>query len=262
MIQLVSQKELGKSQGLDFCHSCGRGFSQAEPRTKDHIPPESIFAKEHRNPPLILPAHDTCNQEHSVHDEVIGQLVAVARRQYPSPNRNRLKMKVYETDNSSEPMLGLIGTAIEQAIWSWVRGFHAALYREFLPADTRNTVHPPFWRANETGNVLRIKDSLSQESQFAERIRVNRLTQTLDRIETCSSKCCYECTWEKLDNGRAICVFALRLYDWEKLGDRSLPQRGCTGCYQPLSGKPGRATSATSLEFQVSSDYPLDPFAD
>lgn len=262
MIELVSQKELSAAQKLDFCYACGRAFSQEDPATRDHIPPEAVFAKNDRNPPLILRAHYLCNQKHSVHDTVIGQLIAVTHWKYPAPERNRLKMKKYETDYSEDPMLGLLGAAIEEAIWSWVRGFHAALYSEFLPADIRKAIHSPFWRAEEQGNELKINPPRSQEFQFVERIKMNRLAKAIDRISTCSSKCCYECTWEQLDDGRALCVFALRLYDWEKLGDRSLPQRGCTGCYWPLSGKPVRAASATSLHFPVSRPCPLDPFAE
>ena len=31
-----------------------------------------------------------------------------------------------------------------------------------------------------------------------------------------NSKCVYECVWSELDNGRPICIFGLKTYEWQK----------------------------------------------
>jgi hypothetical protein len=262
MPQLITQKELRRVGSLPFCYLCGKVFEVGDARNRDHVPPEAIFAKEDRTPPLILPTHSACNERQSADDEVIGQLVAVVHGKRPRSEDLRLRTRVYATDQFSEPMLGLLGTRLEPIIWRWVRGFHSALYSRYLPPETKHVIHPPFWRASQTDGELHVHGPLPQEAIFVELLKRNRLTRTMDRVVTCNGKCVFECTWEQSDQGRRFCLFALRLYDWERLGDRKLPQRGCMGIYSPNDGKPPEATTATRLEFSPPNTRMLDPFAD
>ncbi len=41
---------------LGFCYVCGEPFTEDDPRTRDHVPPRSVFQSDDRNWPLILPA--------------------------------------------------------------------------------------------------------------------------------------------------------------------------------------------------------------
>lgn len=262
MREIVTQRQLRECRNLPFCYLCGKDFATGERTNRDHVPPEAIFAKEDRNSPLVLVVHAKCNEAQSDDDEFIGQLVAVLHKKYPKPSASRLRAEVFHTNLSATPMLGLSGPQIERIIWRWVRGFHAALYGEFLPLDARTAIHPPVWCAKKKGNELHVRGPFPQESIFAERMKMNRTTRTIDRIISCSGKCTYECTWEHTDGGTPICLFALRLYNWENIGDRAnLPQRGCMGCYHPTWGKPNGAASGTRLDFSVPNAFPLDPFA-
>ena len=87
-------------------------------------------------------------------------------------------------------------------------------------------------------------------------------TRTMDRITCYRGKCVYECIWVRADAGEWICMFGLRLYNWEDLGDvHNFPKRGCVGIYCSKAGRPAAGTIGTSLEFRTTSEHPLDPFA-
>ena len=145
----------------------------------------------------------------------------------------------------------------------WVRACHAALYGKALPRQgVKRNIHPPMPTGQlEDGKVIFDKD-LPQHAKFVEVIRRNRLAGCLDRIEAWNGRFTYECVWACADRGQWLCMWAMRIYDWERLGS-SWPteRRGCTGFYWPPDGKPRDATTGTALEFPVSSDHPLDPFA-
>ncbi|GAF74525.1 unnamed protein product, partial [marine sediment metagenome] len=139
-------------------------FGVDDVKTREHVPPKSIFAKEDRNPPLILPAHLACNQQQSGDDEIVGQLVAVAHGGHPDPERSRLQFEICDAGDSRDPVLMIRGTQLERLIWRWIRGFHAALYREYLPPETEWAIHIPFWRGSQDGDVVTVKPPLPQEA--------------------------------------------------------------------------------------------------
>lgn len=100
---------------------------------------------------------------------------------------------------------------------------------------------------------------------FVEEIKRNRLARNLDRVVCCNEKCRYECVWSQADNGTRICIFALDLYDWLRLGDlHHFTSRGCVGSYVLSGGTvPAHATRSTQLIFNLGGDdVSLDPFAD
>lgn len=73
----------------------------------------------------------------------------------------------------------------------------------------------------------------------------------------------YDCVWVRDDAGVPMCIFALNVYDWAKLGDtESFPKRGCVGYYRVLSALPKGATIGTELEFRFQNNELLDPFAE
>lgn len=261
MPKLTTQKELRQAQKLGFCYLCGQGFEGSQDlRDRDHVPPESIFAKTDRSPPLILPVHVSCNRQQSGDDEAIGQLVAVLHGKYVRKERQRLELKTYRVEGLEEPIVGLVNPRIRSIMWRWIRGFHAALYGEYLPEGIQHIVHPPLWSFSEGGRELKVHAPRPQEPIFVKCIKMNRLTRAIDTITTCSDKCVYECTWDQFDNGRRFCVFALRLYDWEHLSVEGMPQRGCVGAYVPTDGMPKTGTRATRLEFGIGNRSVFDPF--
>lgn len=263
MPELIAEDDLREVQRLPFCYLCGEAFTSAEHITRDHVPPKSIFAKEDRTCPLILPSHRSCNEHQSVSDKVIGQLIAVQHGRYPSSQRDvHLKISVLQDTKSDESLAGIRDTDLKGAISRWMKAFHSALYRVPLPVNTRNAIHPPMPAGELKDGRLVFEQMLIQQPLFVELIKKNRAAKRLDRVVCYNGKCVYECTWERMDDGSWSCIFALNIYDWRSLGNAAQGQRGCVGWYQPRSGIPLTATHGVVrlLEFSVANLDPLDPF--
>ena len=95
-------------------------------------------------------------------------------------------------------------------VYRWARGFHAALYGEFLP-DPGRYVWAPFVGTNELNGppVDASPDRLRYTRLFKAQAKMNRL----DRIVCRNGKCEYGCFWLHDDDRRTFCVFGLRIYE-------------------------------------------------
>lgn len=260
MLELLTQASIRPARYLPFCYLCGLPFSSRADNHPDHIPPEAIFAKIDRNFPLKVAAHRKCNNPQSKQDETVGQLIAVIHGKQPQPKNIRLKHKTFKGSTDDTPLLAFLGTNLIGQIWRWVRGFHAALYTEFLPSDTKNAIHPPFPHGKTEADGFIIDKIKDQQYMFVEIIKKNRVARCTDRIVCNNGKCIYECVWVQMDNGPWACIFALQLYNWTRLADKHFPTRGCTGWYMPQSGRPVNGTKWTNIEVPFSNLEPLDPF--
>lgn len=263
MPSLTTQTSVRQAQELMFCYLCGDQFTNEAENHPDHVPPQSVFALPDRNFPLKVASHEGCNKAESPSDEVLGQLIAVIHHKHPEPKNAKLDLQVFEVRSSGETFLGVIGTDLKRQIARWVRGFHAALYQEFLPEQTLFAIHPPFPCGEVDQGGLSIEKVRVQHPLFVRLIKTNRLADRLDRIVCNNGKCVYECVWVLMDHGRWACVFALQIYDWVKLGDSThFPRRGCVGWYQPKAGRPRAGTKYTRLIYPISNIHRLDPFGD
>jgi hypothetical protein len=251
------------ARGLPFCYLCGFDFEIKEKRNPDHVPPTGLFALADRDFPLILPAHRQCNAARSAEDQVIGQLVGMLHGQKQNKKHNKLKVTIGRFQDGSRGV-AIGGLDLRGIIRRWVRGFHAALYREYLPATQQFITCPPLPEAEPFANQVKFTRVDDVVVKFVEELRRNRATRTLDRIVCRNDKCRYECVWSQADNGAWICIYCLDLYQWINLGDTSrFEPRGCVGSYRrPGGGVPVGATCSTRLEFSVSSRVRLDPFSD
>jgi len=257
---LDSQKAIHAVQALPFCYLCGE--SLADPRNDDHVPPSSIFLTDDRNFPLTLPTHVKCNGDRSAEDQVIGQLIGLLHRKAPDAVHNKLKVKSGPYEDGTLGM-AVEGLDLRSIIRRWIRGFHAALYREYLPDDTGAFMtSPPLPEGRphkHGGEFVPVPEIVSH---FVEELKKNRATNTLDRIVCRNRKCRYECVWAQADRGQWMCIYGLDLYDWMNLGDtRHFEARGCVGAYRrPAGGTPRGATCATHLVFTVENAQRLNPF--
>ena len=260
---LHSQRELRACQRLPFCYLCGEGFGPEAVSTRDHVPPKAIFACKDRVNPLILPAHTDCNERESVRDELLGQLVALLHGRRPAPGRLRLRVGWTKLPGSGGLAAIMYGCDLRPLVWRCVKGFHAALYKEFLLVDGRANVHLPFPEGRRMqGSKIVFCPILPQQAIIAEELRKNRLAKTIDRLTCWAGRCVYECTWVRSDTGEWLCMFGLRLYNWEHLGDiHHFPRRGCVGLYCASKGRPALGTRGTTLNFTCPTQHPLDPFA-
>lgn len=259
MLSLTKQRDFRALQSLPFCYLCGNTFVAGDAKDLDHIPPESLFAKVHRNP-LLLPTHVACNQGHSIEDEKIGQLISLLHGRFPSDPNNR-RLKIVKTDVLG---IGAINNIdIHAEIWRWVTGFHAALYQEPLSFKLRSIISP-FAKANLSNGKYLFEPLLPQHLLFVETVKTNRVLGNVDSIVCNSGKMKYECVWGQSDQaGPWLCFFALDIYGWKELGaTRAIPSRGCSGSYVVANGMvPQRASAASASPLVVPNYDPLDPFA-
>ncbi len=227
MVSLTTQSDLRNVRNLPFCYICGKQFAASDQCDDDHVPPQAIFRKGDRLP-LKLRTHKACNEKHSGDDENFGQLIGAMDGRSPSNAKNR-RLRV---SHIAPSVGGITNLDVDAAIWRWVRGCHAALYKEPLATNWFSIVSP-FPRADQTGGgPFKLRPILPQHPLFVQVIKTQRMHGELDRVETNNGKFAYECAWVKSDDGtKWICMFAIKLYDWKRLGMTTLgPHRGCAGC--------------------------------
>lgn len=263
-MEIISGKDFRRVRGLPFCYLCGRRFNDVNDKTRDHVPPQTMFLSADRRNPLILPTHNKCNQGESWADEIVGQLIGVLHGKYPQRKNLKVKVGLYTSNKDNQPALVLEGINFRGFIARCVKAFHAALYREFLPPTTPNWFDPPIIPGVKKQGKVEFEETRVQFPLIVSTIKKNRKAGKIDRISCFNNKCIYECVWEQMDNGQWACMFALNIYDWKRLGDSShQPIRGCVGFYMPTKGLPKNATTGIVkiLEIPISNTEPLDPFA-
>jgi hypothetical protein len=260
-ILLTSEKDFKVIKSLPFCYLCGQALTSRLERDKDHVPPSGIFAQADRGQPLILLTHRLCNGSRSKEDQTIGQLVGVLHGRRVNQKHNKLKIKVGRFMDGSRGA-ALEGFDLKEAIRRWVRGFHAALYGEYLSPDCSFATYPPLPEAIRQGDEVIFAPVPEILPKFVEELRRNRAVGSLDRIVSRNGKCRYECVWAQADNGEWICIYCLDLYNWSNLGDPAhFPRRGCVGSYRrEQGGVPSRACTATRLKFEIDNVMSLIPF--
>jgi hypothetical protein len=173
-------------------------------------------------------SHYRCNNDWSKADEALGQLISVVRGKFPETDKMRFGLTVANHGSTSEPVLGATGVHIEHHVIRWVRGVHAALYKEFLPdqPETNFCVSLPFPRLLSGQRARRLTVGLDQNHlTFVEELKKNRMAGRMDRIRCNNGKFTYECVWTKADQGEPCCIFGMNIYDWNRLGPAHLPQR-------------------------------------
>lgn len=264
-----TQQDLRLAQNLPFCYLCGKAFNSRDIVNRDHLPPSTLFDKEDRDPPLILPTHKSCNSHEHISDELLGQFFTYFRGKTQKPRSRRLDivddLKTNKTFSLSQSF------DLHHFIVRCLRGFHAALYWEWLPEKMDNAIHPPIRGGKLDGATRRPTDKLqemlvkdagvSQHALLCGILKKNRVARNTDRVVTRNGKCTFECIWTHLDNGTPVSVFGIKIYEWQCFDQRfGYPSRGCVGIYSPPSGRPRNGTKSTALEFPFTNDNELDPF--
>lgn len=263
MTQLLTQQDVRAARELPFCYLCGDPILKRSDRHPDHVPPKAIFSAADRDFPVKVAAHQQCNTDHSARDRVLGQLISVVHGKYPSPDDCALETQTYTCDEFPSKLCGIKNLDLLAQIKRWVRAFHTALYREFLPDSTPFAVHPPVPHGKLIENGFTIDKIKEQQNWFVAILKRNRAAHCLDRIVSNNGKLRYECVWSRRNETDWACVFALNIYDWSSIGDHSFfDRRGCVGYYEPVSGPVDAATRESLLEFEFANNSPLDPFGD
>jgi hypothetical protein len=262
MIKLEKPKDFQEVRDLSFCYLCGKGFPKNELIDHDHVPPKGAFNPRDKEPPLKLKTHRVCNGNFSAEDKKFAQLIAMRRFEAPkSPRDFALKIVQY-----SPKMAAIENFDVVAAAWRCISGFHAALYRQYLPSNVDGAIELPFPRANRsTSGKLQFYSLKEQHLIFVENIKRNRAFGNLDSIISNKRKMTYECVWCQFDNDpRWLCMFAWDIYDWKDLGNHSegIPARGCAGCYVLPDGSLPQHASCDHIRELIIPNYDtLDPFA-
>jgi len=257
---LTTQKELRDARDPGFCYLCGEAWKESDKgrgkRDRDHVPPQAIFGEAHRTPPLVLRTHPRCNNVQSEYDQQIAQLLSLVRKERPTPKDvSKLRVSMHEVEGMA-PFGAVEYLPLGIIIARWLRAFHAALYREFLPR-VEGRIHEPFPGGDEPGQdttLHPIRPTLTAA------IRANRMANSLDRIVAFGEQCRYECVWTPQASGRPICIFALDIPAWRLLADPNFPARSCVGWYRAVSCIPFSASRATELAFPMRIRDPLNAF--
>ncbi len=259
-ISLTTHQAFQDTSRLPFCYLCGKSFDPSDDTNRDHMPPSGLFARADRVLPLILRTHRRCNELRSPEDQAIGQLVGVLHGRRVNRAHNKLRVRIGRFHDGHR-VAAVTGLNIQEAIRRWIRGFHAALYREYLSPDTGFATYPPLPGGRFVGDHVEYDRIPEAFPKFVEELKRNRAVGNLDRVVCRNGKCRYECVWSQADDGRWICIYGLDLYGWINLGDGSQPARGCVGCYRrPSGGVPPNASEATRLVFDVGRTAAFDPF--
>jgi len=171
----------------------------------------------------------------------------------PPPEGNLLLDPVVVKDTSSGTTVGGIGKVdLTGFVIRCLRAFHATLYRQFLP-DRSETFFSlshavPSGTLTDSGQI-RFDAIPKVHRSLVRKIRENRLAGKLDRIECRDGECKYDCVWDRLDDGRPACLFALQIYDLADFGATGVTTpRGCVGIYCPPDGFPPGATRRSFLD--------------
>jgi hypothetical protein len=229
---------------------------------RDHVPPRKLFADTDRQPALILKSHKACNSAQGDLDNKIGQLLKLKRGKVPSDPKDRILEFVLFPHQATSAVKNV---PIDEAVWRWIRGFHAALYLQPFTDNRFGALVTPFPRAQQSGNDVRIEGIKPQHLKLVEVIKANRARNNLDRICSNNGKLIYECVWIQMQAEGSNpwgCAFALNLYDWKDLGTAApLAGRGCAGFYLlPTGDRPTTATPEIHSRIQLPNYEPLDPF--
>lgn len=140
MLRIETHRELQKARQQSFRYVCKRDFLPMVVRSYDHVPAEAIFLPADRHP-LKLPTHLMCNLGHHLTDEKLGQLIALRRAGTPIFKHRRLHAL------STNLGTALINLNLDEAVWRWITGFHAALYRHPLHFKETEEPQKPFIRS-------------------------------------------------------------------------------------------------------------------
>jgi hypothetical protein len=259
-ISLKVHRDFQSVRYLPFCYICGRDFIDADVVDGDHVPPRAIFNSRDREPALKLKTHRACNVRLSVDDKKIGQLIALRRFEGPKSARDMaLKFVHYSGTGVAVDNLN-----VDKAVWRWVMGFHAALYRAPLLGNW-HAITTPFPRGDKHYGAEQIRPIPKQHLLAVETIKYNRATGNIDQVVANRQQLRFECVWCQADDGvRWSCMFALDVYDWKDLGShtKEIPARGCAGVYAlPDFSVPKGAAAGRPPTILIPNWDALDPFA-
>lgn len=263
MPEILSQAAAQEAKRIPFCYLCGQRVFK-DHRNDDHVPPKALFSKDDRakGPVLKLWTHPECNAQCSAEDERTAQLLSVFLwNDGIDPQRSHLKFIRNRIDQFGNKLECVSGANLDWSIIRWIRGFHAALYGEYAPPHLQYAPSLPFAMGTLTEDRAKMRAPQLAHEELVRTLVINRWSHTTNRIVLYGGKLEYECCWTRYDHGSDMCIWALRIYNWEKLGMPPVgPGRGCVGCYDCRGRRPLLANNPTKIIYPTPKLNLLDPF--
>lgn len=255
---IKSHRDLQQCRNPGFCYLCGLPLDKGAKINRDHVPPSTVFKPQDQAAPLILLTHESCNSAQSDYDEQIGQLVSLLHGTALAPKDvNKLKIAFHQIPGLPQPRVSIEGLNFRTIVFRWIKGFHAALYREYLPSVGGNFFAP----LSSSNRITELDPITADQLLFIETLKRNRAAGTTDRIEIRNGACRFECFWSFDDSGKMpMCIWALDVYGWHGLGEVGVPSRSCVGYYMPAR-IPVTAAFDLRSEISFTNNHPLDAFA-
>lgn len=246
-----------------FCYLCAKPFIPSDFENKatnsDHVIPFSLPHRLDKSVPLKLETHEQCNSTKKERDTLLAQIVGMKQARYPLDRDRKFDAYAFEVAGSDIPAGAIDYFPMDEYIWEWVRGFHAALYEEPLPETEQHKVFVPFPAGDDPAHPVP-PDPL--HAILVAAIKRNRAVSCLDRVECYRGRCRYECVWSRSEEGLPICVFGVDAYEWLTLGDiHHFEPRGCVGYYfRPAGHPPEASVEDPTVRPEFSNVHRLDPF--
>lgn len=253
-------------RALSFCYLCGGPLrtTPALPLSTEHVFPLGALDARPKDTswwPVTLRVHARCEEEHKKpHDAqlITQQRANVHGTDRMSPSEQAVVRKLVEEGKAQglpDGVSALPGWAPVRAVRQAVRGLHAALYGEYLPATYKGDVYSP-----APGFNLRSKLSIERQLDEDENtssvvfalLEAARMNDEWDGIVAWGGNLRYRCVWHRLDlrPGGVMCMWTLDTPEsrqWSKVtAHRDWPWRGA----YLLPSPPARASILTDAAIE------------
>lgn len=214
-IEITTQRAAQAARrAITHCYICSDPLPERgrtgwkELTSRDHVIPASILSLAGDVPgsewPLILDIHRDCEAAHKRHRDQMAKILqvmgAAGPRAWKPEELGRFRKQCtigwQSVNGRRAPVIGNMDDAL-LAAHIWVRGFHAALYGQVLPADVGHVTRCPAPCSQAEGSTEGL--TLAEEFDVSRRIcgtlgRAIRAQRT-DLISLRGGRIEYRCTW-------------------------------------------------------------------
>jgi len=270
--RILTQRDIQAARrGIGFCYLCGkplpqRRFGAGCGVVGEHIVPRALLGEPPAPNawPVVLDVHDQCEEAlKRGRDHWVTNLQAInTRSQEEWPEWGHIRglpiepvVVIDEDSGNTFPAFTGVG-AILHGVSTWVRGFHAMLYRSHLPASVVIHVRPPVPACGPPGGVtLPLTEEMMSAS--VQVVMAAMLTDRWDGVKAWGDSLRYFCTWwnrARLDgheNGPWTCFWTLTfpgVLEWSStVTDVIRPWNG----HYELPELPAGGSQVTQVEFDV-----------
>ena len=253
-----TQSDFRRASKPNFCYLCGRPLSD-EQTNRDHCPPKSLFLEQDReNYALILETHASCNSNWSESDKLLAILFDALHGTGTWANpKHRKQLSFVPFKWGAETKLALNNLPLRPLVFRILRFMHALLYGDLLPQRTNNSIFFPIPESDREDRSRPI--AVPPETlAFSKALCTAQAVGAYDAVRAYNGKFSYVCTWSRMGNDAAVCLFAFDIYRMADIGLEIADYPRCViGAY--LVERPARATEFLGPSVEPASQDLLYP---